>query len=161
MGDTQYPNFVPFMMYEFEWHLYLYYFIGLNPFLSIDMKFKPSSDYTVQGNDFLHNDFVKNYVRRHKYLSAALCARIREIQYHHAIFIQILSCTPSWSTSYLCYIFHGCFVLPVLLMRKRVVSKVDMWIRWEYPSRTRGAGFRRVLFATKDIIMLFSLVMKT
>ena len=31
MGDTCYPNFVPFTMDEFERNLYLYYFNGLNP----------------------------------------------------------------------------------------------------------------------------------
>ena len=30
MGDTCYPNFVPFTMDEFERHLYIYYFNGLN-----------------------------------------------------------------------------------------------------------------------------------
>ena len=32
MVDTCYPNFVPFMMDDFEHHLYLYYFNGLNPY---------------------------------------------------------------------------------------------------------------------------------
>ena len=53
MVDTCYPNFVPFMMDEFEHHLYLYYFNGLNPSHMIHVKFKYSSDDHVQGNDFL------------------------------------------------------------------------------------------------------------
>ena len=36
----------------FERHLYLYYFYGINPSLKIEIKFKSSSDDTVQGKKF-------------------------------------------------------------------------------------------------------------
>ena len=71
-------------------------------------------------------------------LSADLRASIRKIKYQHASCIQIVNCTPSWITSYICSIFHGCLVVPYLLTRKRLVSKVDMWIILEYHTRTTG-----------------------
>ena len=40
MGDTGYPNFLPFTMDEFERHLYMYYINGLNPYPGIGTKFK-------------------------------------------------------------------------------------------------------------------------
>ena len=63
MGDTCYPNFVPFMMDEFEIHLYIHYFNCLNPSLRIQMKFKYSIIDTVKGNNFMHNCFGHNDVR--------------------------------------------------------------------------------------------------
>ena len=66
MGDTCYPNFMPFTMDEFERHLYMYYINGLNPYPGIGTKFKSRSADTVQGNYFLNNDFGINAVRRHK-----------------------------------------------------------------------------------------------
>ena len=39
-------------MDEFESHLYLYYFNGINPSPMINMKVKSSSDDTVQGKKF-------------------------------------------------------------------------------------------------------------
>ena len=66
MGDTYYPNCVLFTMDEFERNLYLYYFNGVNPSLSIDIKFKHISVDTMQGKYFLHKGFVSNAVRRHK-----------------------------------------------------------------------------------------------
>ena len=53
MGDTCYPNFLPFTMDEFERHLYIYYFNGLNPSPRIHMKFISRSAYPVQGDNFL------------------------------------------------------------------------------------------------------------
>ena len=66
MGDTCYPNFVPFIMDLFEHHLYLYYSNGINPYPRIQMKFKSSSADPVQGNDFPHKSFGHNSVRQHK-----------------------------------------------------------------------------------------------
>ena len=66
MGDTCYPNFVPFTMYEFERNIYLYCFNGINPYPRVETNFKPRSSNTVQVNYFLHNEFVKNTVRQHK-----------------------------------------------------------------------------------------------
>ena len=66
MGDTCYDNFVPFTMDEFERHLYLYYWNGLNPSPRIDTKFNPISAGPVQGNEFLHNYFGRNAPRQHK-----------------------------------------------------------------------------------------------
>ena len=43
MSDTFYPDFVPFIMDEFERDFYLYYFNGLNPSPRIDMEFNPRS----------------------------------------------------------------------------------------------------------------------
>ena len=37
VGNTCYPNFLPFMMDEFERHLYLYYCNGLNTYPKIYM----------------------------------------------------------------------------------------------------------------------------
>ena len=50
-------------MDEFERHLYMYYFNGTNPSSRIETNFNPSSVDTVQGNDFLQNDFGINDVR--------------------------------------------------------------------------------------------------
>ena len=88
-------------------------------------------------------------------ISAALHARNRGSEYQHASCIQIVDCNPYWSISYLCSIFHGFLVVTLLLMCKWLVSKVDIWIGWESPTRTRGAGFRQILSATKYIISLF------
>ena len=66
MGDTRYPNFVPFTMDEFERHLYLYYLNSINPLPRIHMNFNSSSVDPVQVNYFLHNTFGNNDVRRHK-----------------------------------------------------------------------------------------------
>ena len=66
IGDTYYPNFVPFTMYEFEHHLYLYYFNGFNPSPRIHIKFNSSSDDPVRGNEFLHKSSGHNTVRRPK-----------------------------------------------------------------------------------------------
>ena len=62
MGDTCYPNFVPFTMDEFERHLYMYYINGLNPYPGIGTKFKCRSADPVQGKEFLNNDFGINAV---------------------------------------------------------------------------------------------------
>ena len=62
-------------------------------------------------------------------LSAALRASIHGSQYRHASCIQIVNCTPSWSTFYLCSILHGCFFVPLMLTSKLLVSKLGMWIR--------------------------------
>ena len=40
IGDTCYPNFVPFAMDEFKRHIYLYYLNGVNPYPMVDMRFK-------------------------------------------------------------------------------------------------------------------------
>ena len=88
-------------------------------------------------------------------LSDALHGRIRGSQSQHASCIQIGNCTPSWSTSDICSIFHGCLIVTFMLMRKLVVSKVVMCIRWEYTTITRGAAFSRMLSATEDILMFF------
>ena len=61
--DTCYLHFVPFMMDEFEIHLYIHYFNCLNPSLRIQMKFKYSIIDTVKGNNFMHNCFGYNDVR--------------------------------------------------------------------------------------------------
>ena len=66
MGDTCDPNFVLFTMDDFERHLYLYYFDGINPYPRIQMQFKSRSTDTVQGNDFLQKTFFHNAVRGHK-----------------------------------------------------------------------------------------------
>ena len=63
MGDTCYPNFVPFTMDEFERHLYMYYITGLNPYPGIGTQFKSRSADPVQGKEFLMNDFGINAVR--------------------------------------------------------------------------------------------------
>ena len=55
MGDTFYPDFVPFTMDEFGRNLYLYYWNGLNPFPRIETKFNTSSAAPLQGKNFLHN----------------------------------------------------------------------------------------------------------
>ena len=60
----------------------------------------------------------------------ALRARIHGNQYKHANFTQIGNCMPSYSKYYLCSIFHHCLVVSFLLMSKRLVSKVDIWIIW-------------------------------
>ena len=65
-NDTCYPNFVPFTIDEFDRHLYLYCYNGLTPSPMIQMKFKSRSVFPVQGNDYLHNKFGHNAVRRHK-----------------------------------------------------------------------------------------------
>ena len=66
MGDTCYPNSVPFTMDEFERHLYLFYHNSLNLLPRIHMNFKSSSVDPVQVKDFLNKIFGHNYVRRHK-----------------------------------------------------------------------------------------------
>ena len=66
-------------------------------------------------------------------LSADLRARIRGSQYWHASCIKILNCTYSWITSYQCSILYGCLVDLFLLMIKWFISKLDKWIRLEYP----------------------------
>ena len=66
MGDTCYSNFVLFVMGEFERHLYLYYFNGLNPSPRIHINFKSISADPVQGNYFLHKVFGCNAVRQNK-----------------------------------------------------------------------------------------------
>ena len=88
-------------------------------------------------------------------LIADLCACILGSQYQHANCIQIRNGTPSWSTSYLCCIFHGCSVFPFLLVIKLLVSKVGMCIRSEYPTIIRGVSFRRILSTNEDIITIF------
>ena len=55
LGDTCYPSFMSLTMEEFDSHLYLYYFNGLNPSPMIKMKSKYNNSDTVQGNDFLKN----------------------------------------------------------------------------------------------------------
>ena len=52
----------------------------------------------------------------------------------------------------MCSILHGRLVVPFMLTRKIFVSKLDMWIRREYPTRTRGAGFSWMLSPTEDIL---------
>ena len=66
MGDTCYPNFVPFTMDEFERHLYLYHFNGLNLSPRIHMNIKSTIADPVQGNNFLHEIFGHNSVKQHK-----------------------------------------------------------------------------------------------
>ena len=66
MGDTWYSKFVPFTMDEFDRNLYMYCFNSMNPYPRIETNFKPSSDDTVKGNNFLHNYFVRNSASKHK-----------------------------------------------------------------------------------------------
>ena len=63
-------------------------------------------------------------------LSAPLRSRIREIQSQQASCILIVNWTPYSITSYLCLVFHGCLVVPFLLMRKLFFPKLGMCIRW-------------------------------
>ena len=66
MGDTLYPNFVPFTMDEFDRNLYFYYFNDLKSPPRIHMNFNSSSADTVQVNEFLYKCFGQNAVRLHK-----------------------------------------------------------------------------------------------
>ena len=81
-------------------------------------------------------------------LNDSLCSRIYRIQYLHASCIQIGNCTPYRSTSYLCSIFHGLFVVTFLLMIKILASKSYMWIILEYTPRMRESDFRPMISAT-------------
>ena len=63
-ADTCYPNFVLSTMDEFEQHLYLYYFNGLNPSPRIHMKLKYSSADPVKVKYFLNKTFARNAVRQ-------------------------------------------------------------------------------------------------
>ena len=71
--------------------------------------------------------------------------------------------------------FMVVWLLPFCWLIKRLVSKVDTWIRWEYPTIKRGgegssrcsmrlriylrffSWVRRMLYATEDILTLFFL----
>ena len=88
-------------------------------------------------------------------LSADLLTNIRGRQYQHTSNTKIRNCTPYWSTYYMCSIFHGFLVVSLMLIIKKLVSKVDICMRWEYPTRTRGTDFRRMLSATKDVLEFF------
>ena len=88
-------------------------------------------------------------------LSDALHARIRGSQYQHSSCIKIGNCTPYWSTYYMCSFFYGCLVVTFLLMRKQLVSNVDMWIIWEYPTQIRETDIRWMLSETEDILTFF------
>ena len=66
MGDTFYLNCFPFTMDDFDWHVYIYYFNGINTSPGIQINFNSNSYDTLQGNNFLHNFFGQNYVRLHK-----------------------------------------------------------------------------------------------
>ena len=92
-------------------------------------------------------------------LSAALRDRIRRSKSQRSSYIQIGNCTLPWSTYYLCSIYHGWLVETFLLTRKRLISMIDMRIRWEYPTRTRGVDFRRMISVNEDILR-FSWVIK-
>ena len=52
-------------MDEYERNLYLYYFNVIKSSPRIEMKFNPSISDLVQGNEFLHNAFGRNAVRRY------------------------------------------------------------------------------------------------
>ena len=155
MGNTCYTNFLPFTIDDFERHLYVYYFNGIKQYPRIEKNFKFSSDGPVQGNNFLHIILAVMPRGDTRSLSADLRERIHGIEAQHTSCTQIGNCTPYWSTSDMCSIFHGCLVVPFIFMRKLLVSKVEIWIRWEYPTRTRGTDFRRMLSATKDILTPF------
>ena len=117
-------------------HIYTIY--GLNPSRRIEKTFKSSSSDPAQSNDFL-KDILSEILRGEtKSLSAAFCDRIFGNQYQHASCTQTLNCSISWNMSDICYIFYGCLVLPFLLMRKLLVAKVGMWIRWKYSTRMMG-----------------------
>ena len=66
IGDTLYPNFLPFKMDEFDRHLYIHYFNDLKPSPRIQMKFNSSSADPVQGNNFLSKIFFHIAVWLHK-----------------------------------------------------------------------------------------------
>ena len=65
MGTSKmYPRFKPFNIDEFEKHLYLYYYNGLNPSPQVQMKFR-SAD-VVQGSKFISDIFGSSAERRHR-----------------------------------------------------------------------------------------------
>ena len=66
MGYNWYTNFVPFTMDEFEQHLYLYYLNNISQSSRRAMEYNPISADSVQGNDFLYNEFGTNTVGYHK-----------------------------------------------------------------------------------------------
>ena len=63
MGDTWYPNLVPFPIDEFDQNLYPYYWKFLNPYRMIQVNFNTNSADSVQGKNFMHNDLGRNSVR--------------------------------------------------------------------------------------------------
>ena len=65
MGTSKmYPRFKPFNIDEFEKHLYLYYYNGLNLSPQVQMKFR-SAD-VVQGSKFISDIFGSSAERRHR-----------------------------------------------------------------------------------------------
>ena len=54
----------------------------------------------------------------------------------------------------MCSILYVFFVVTFMLMRKKLVSKVDILTRWEYTKRTWGADFRQTISATNDIFTI-------
>ena len=53
-GYKFYPSFQNISVDEFENHLYLYYFNGLNPSPRVQMKFRSPNQDPVQGSTFIH-----------------------------------------------------------------------------------------------------------
>ena len=55
----------------------------------------------------------------------------------------------------MCSILHGRLVVPFMLTRKIFASKLDMWIRREYPTRTRGGGFQLDALSDRGYTYIF------
>ena len=109
----------------------------------------------MQGNDFLHKVFGHNNVRQHKEFKCWFsCQDPRKS-------IPTRKLYPNWKLypflKHILYVFHfarliGC---DLAVDEQTSYSKVDICIRWEYPTRTRGTDFRWMLYATGDILMIF------
>ena len=56
-GCKFYPTLQHFSVDEFENHLYMYYFNGLNPSPRVQMKLRYPNQYPVHGSTFIHRVF--------------------------------------------------------------------------------------------------------
>ena len=156
MGDTCYPNFVPFAMDEFDPHLYLYYFNGLSPSLRIETNLRTISANPVQGNDFLHNNFGSNDERWNTEFKCwfACQDQWKPIPAHKLY--------PNWKfhlfLKHILYVFYFSWLIDFSLsIDEQLIGFKGRYVdKTRTPYNNKGGGFQ----AGEDILALFSWGMK-
>ena len=69
-GDQMYRDLKPFTCEEIRRHLGIYILQGIVPSPRVELKFASQSYDPIYGNDFAHNSFGTNAVRRHRHFKA-------------------------------------------------------------------------------------------
>ena len=71
-GGSYYYDWKTFSARELQQHFGLYLFNGLDPSPRAEQKFKPQSQDSVHGNDFIYHTFGPNAERRHRHFKTFL-----------------------------------------------------------------------------------------